>query len=219
MLSANERSQYDEHLDTLSVQCKLRDSVQLETCCGSWNRLLLGCHPGQFSFILHAASDTLPTLQRWHIQCGPLCGCVRPTTAHVLSGRPVALSQDRYTYHHDQVLGCLVSGLSDLLAEDTSVCIYADLPEMRASESPQGTVLVSLMVTSDIVIYNVTSNSVALIELTCPLDSTQHLEAARDCKQSKYEHLQILSELDRLDVPSIYDTVELSVLATIYLPR
>jgi len=43
MLSANERSQYDEHLDTLSVQCKLRDSVQLETCCGSWNRLLLCC--------------------------------------------------------------------------------------------------------------------------------------------------------------------------------
>jgi len=64
-------------------------------------------------------------------------------------------------------------------------------------------------------IYNVTSNSVALIELTCPLDSTQHLEAARDHKQSKYEYLQILSELDRLGVPSIYDTV---YWATIYLP-
>jgi len=56
----------------------------------------------------------------------PLCGCVRPTTAHVLSGCPVAL----YTYCHDQILGCLVTGLSDLLAEDTSVCIYADLPGM-----------------------------------------------------------------------------------------
>jgi len=113
-------------------------------------------------------------------------------------------------------LGCLVSGLSDLLAEDTSVCIYAG---MRASESPQGTVPISLMVTSyrpDIVIYNVTSNSVALIELTCPLDSTQHLESARDRKQSKYEYLQILSKLDRLGV-SIYDTVELSVLGQVML--
>jgi len=226
MLSVNERSRYDNHLDTLSVQCKLKDSVCLEACCGSWNRLLLGCHPGQFSFILRAASDTLPTavnLQRWHIQCDakcPLCSCARPTTAHVLSGCPVALSQDRYTYRHDQVLGCLVSGISDLLAEDASVCIYADLPGMRASESPQGTVPISLMVTSyrpDIVIYHITSNSIALLELTCPLDSTQHLEAARDRKQSKLEYLRILSEFDRLGIPSIYDTVEMSVLGH-YLP-
>ena len=80
---------------------------------------MLGCHPGQFSFILRAASDTLPTavnLQRWRIQCDAkctLCGCVRPTTSHVLGGCPVALSQDRFTYRHDQVLHCLASQLSD----------------------------------------------------------------------------------------------------------
>ena len=76
---------------------------------------------------------------------------------------------------------------------------------MRASEFPQGTVPISLMVTSyhpDIVIYHVTSNFIALLELTCPLDSNQHLEAARDRKQSKQEYLQILSELDRLGIPS-----------------
>ena len=132
----------------------------------------------------------------------------------------MALSQDRYTYRHDQVLGCLVSGISNLLAEDTSVCIYADLPRMRASESPQGTVPISLMVTSyrpDIVIHLVTSNSITLLELTYPLDSNQHLEAARDRKQSKQEYLQILSELDHLGIPSIYDTIEISVLGH-YLP-
>ena len=48
----------------------------------------------------------------------------------------------------------------------------------------------------DNVIYNETCNSVALLELTFPLDSMQHLESARDCKQSKEEYLQILSELD-----------------------
>ena len=54
---------------------------------------------------LHAASDTLPTavnLRCWHIQCDvkcPLCNWTSPTTAHVLSGCPVALSQDRYKYN------------------------------------------------------------------------------------------------------------------------
>ena len=228
ILSANECSWYDGHLDSLTVHCKLReDSVRLETCCGSWNRLLLGYYPGKISFILCATSDTLPTavnLQRWYIQCDakcPLCNCARPTTAHVLSGCPVALSQDHYnTYPHDQVLGCLVSRISNLLAEDALACIYADLPGMRASESPQGTVPISLVVTSyhqDIVIHHITNNSIALLELTCPLDSNQHLEAARDCKQSKQEYLQILSELDRLGIPSNYDTVEISVLGH-YLP-
>jgi len=91
---------------------------------------------------------------------------------------------------------------------------------MRASESPQGTVPSSLMVTSyrpDIVIHNVINNTVALLELTCPLDSAQHLEAARDRKQSKWEYLQILSELGRLGIFSLYDTIELSVLGH-YLP-
>ena len=32
--------------------------MQIEGC-GTWNQLLLECNPGQFSFILHAASDTL----------------------------------------------------------------------------------------------------------------------------------------------------------------
>jgi len=132
MLSANEHSQYDKHLDTLSVQCKLRNSVQLETCCGSWNRLLLGCHPGQFSFILRAASDTLPTavnLQHSHIQCDLKCP---------LWGQQQLMFWVAVLWHCPRiiiptvVLGCLVSGLSDLLAEDTSVCIYADLPGMRA---------------------------------------------------------------------------------------
>ena len=45
----------------------------------------------------------------------------------------------------------------------------------------------------------------------------QHLESARDCKQSKEEYLQILSELNHMGVPSRYDTIELSVFGH-YLP-
>ena len=146
LLIADERSHYENHLDTLSVQSKLQDSACLEACCGTWNRLLLGCHPGQFSFILLAASDTLPTavnLQRWRIQCDTkctLCGYVRPTTAHVLGSCQVTLSQDRFTYQHNQVLHCLASKLSDFLSGFNTIHVYADLPGMRASESPQGTI-------------------------------------------------------------------------------
>ena len=145
------------------------------------------------------------------MQCS-LCGCIQPTTAHVLSSCLVALSQDRFTYWHDQVLHCLASKLS---ASHNTIHVYTDLPDMRASESPQGTIPSSLIITPycpDIVIYNETCNLVALLELTCPLDSIHHLESAIDWKQSKEEYHQILSEFCRLGVPCHYDTVELSVL-------
>ena len=64
--------------------------------------------------------------------------------------------------------------------------IYADLPGMYASASPQATIPPSLITTpyhSDIVICNESTNtysSVVLLELMCPLDSIQHLESARD---------------------------------------
>ena len=59
-------------LKILPILYKLKDSVSLESGCGTWNRLLLGCNPGQFSFILRAASDTLPTamnLPHCHSKC------------------------------------------------------------------------------------------------------------------------------------------------------
>jgi len=39
---AHERFNYDEHLSTLFVQSKLKDSITLESRCRTWNRLLLG---------------------------------------------------------------------------------------------------------------------------------------------------------------------------------
>ena len=136
-------------------------------------------------------------LQRCHIQCSAkcfLCGCVHPTKAHILSGCTVALSQGHFTYRHDQVLNCLASGISELLAQPNSICIYADLPGLRATECPQGTIPSSLLIIPcrpDIVICNEASNLVALLELTGPLDTSWGR------KQSKEDHLQILSELIR----------------------
>ena len=65
-------SQYEDHWDTFAVQRKVKDSLCLETHCGTWNRLMLGSHPGQLSFILRAACYVLPTamkLKHRHIHC------------------------------------------------------------------------------------------------------------------------------------------------------
>jgi len=59
-----------------------------------------------------------------------LCRCVRPTIQLMLSGCtwPVALSQEWWTYHHDQVLSCLPLWLLELLAEVDSISTYTNLP-------------------------------------------------------------------------------------------
>ena len=86
---------------------------------------------------------------------------------------------------------------------------------MYASVSPQVTIPPSLIITPyrpDRVIHNKSTNAVVLLELTCPLDSIQHFESARDRKQTKEDYLQILSELDRLGTPCYYNTIEICVL-------
>ena len=213
--------QCEDHLQSLSVQSKFGGSAALEASCKTWNRLLSTFHPGQLSFLLRAASDTLPTavnLQRWSIQCDAkclLCDSTRPTTAHVLSGCPAALNQQRYTFRHNHVLSVLASALTNLFTDAPFVKVYADLPGFYANISPQTTIPSNILVTSyrpDIVLFNTKCHSICLLELTCPLDSPQHIQAARDRKQSKVEYLQLLAEFDRLKISNYYDTIEISVL-------
>ena len=59
-LEHHTRREYEDHLQTLTVQSKSANSAELESCCRTWNRLVAGFHPGQLSFLLRAASDTLP---------------------------------------------------------------------------------------------------------------------------------------------------------------
>jgi len=83
------------------------------------------------------------------IQCNAkcdLCGSSRPTTAHVLSGCPVALSQDRYTYQHDLVLQSLVKSFIEIYIDLPFIRIYADLSKLQASESPPSTIPHNLIV-------------------------------------------------------------------------
>ena len=67
----------------------------------------------------------------------------------------------------------LATGLSHVFAESQPIHVYAELPGMHASVFLLATILPTLIVTSyrpDIVIYNESTNSVALLELTCTLD-------------------------------------------------
>ena len=64
----------------------------------------------------------------------------------------------------------------------------------------------------DIVIYNPQSSSIALLELTSPLDSIHHIQSARSRKQNKTDYLQLLAEFDRLNIANYYETIEITVL-------
>ena len=127
----------------------------------------------------------------------------------------MALTQQHYTYRHDQVLHLFASRLVDMFVSYSCIHVYADLTGLRASEGPQATVPSNLLITSyrpDIVVYNSEASSVALLELTFPLDSELHIEAARSTKRNKTEYLQLLAEFDHLRIDNYYKTVEISVL-------
>ena len=143
-----------------------------------------------------------------------LCGNTHPTTAHILGGCPVALSQGHFTYRHDQVLHCIVSNLSGLLVESNPFIFMLTYQECMLVCLFRQIIPPSLIITycPDIAIHNESTNAVVLLELTCPLDSIQHLETARDRKQTKEDYLQILLELDRLETTCYYNTIEISVL-------
>ena len=129
--------------------------------------------------------------------------------AHALNGCPVALNQQHYTYHHNQVLSALASMLTKDFADCPSIQVFADLHNHRACEAPQATIPTSILITPshpDIIVYNSQVHSVAMLELTCPLDSVHHLEPAQNRKQSKVEYLQLLAECDRLNISSYYET-------------
>ena len=78
------KEKWDSNLDKLTVQRKFSDACSLEKENRVWNRILGVLPPGQLSFILQAASDTLPTplnLRHWRLRVDSkysLCGSTSP---------------------------------------------------------------------------------------------------------------------------------------------
>ena len=160
----------------MTVQCKFTAITELESQNNVWKRIQKGMPAGQLSFLLRAGSDTLPTplnLRRWRLRPGtkcPLCGNLWPTVQHILNGCPVSLSQERYTWRHDSALKILAQGLGKCLQPGER--LFADLPEMRATDNPPATIPAEILDTSarpDIVIVG--DGEITLIELTVPYNS------------------------------------------------
>ena len=129
-----------DHLSQLQVQRKFSDIVSLEKENQTWKIIMNdGLISGQLSFLLKVGSDTLPTpmnLRRMIIQCdsrSPFCKAPRPTTAHILNGFPIGLSQGRYPWRYDSVLSHIVRSLSRLL--HPTYKMLASLDRWRVEDS------------------------------------------------------------------------------------
>ena len=215
----NEQVLHDANrkLDSLQVQKKFSDSMELEAETKVWKRIVDGLPAGQLSFILRCSSDTLPTptnLRRWKIQMSArckLCDAPQATALHILNGCKQALEDGRYSWRHDSVLQKIVSGLRSLLP--TSTAIFADLPHFRADESPPATVPPQLLCTSarpDIVIRN--DNVVHIMELTICSNNANAMTEAKRRKESKELYHTLLNDLLRKGVRASYLTIEIGAL-------
>ena len=104
-------------LEELIVQKKFSDMCSLEKENRVWNQIKDNLLPGQLSFILRAASDTLHTpvnLHRWKIHTDSkysLCNSIHTTVDHILNTCSTSLNQGRFTWRHDSVLQKLVHGI------------------------------------------------------------------------------------------------------------
>ena len=114
-LKVSREGEFTSHLEGLEVQSKLLDSIDLKSSSKIWKRIMHGLPASQMSFILQAATDTLPTplnLAHWRIQVDskcPLCCNPHPTTAHVLIGCQRAVKQGRLSWRHDCILAFIAA--------------------------------------------------------------------------------------------------------------
>ena len=189
---------WNESLCKLSVQSKFLDACDLEKSNRVWARILVGLPAKQLSFILRASFDTLPTplnQRRWKMRIDAscdLCKSKSPTVLHILNYCPTALNQKRFTWRHESVLLKLFSSFKSFLGEGEA--LYVDLPGKRASDTPQATVPVSILATSDrpdMVLIRGLENT--LIELTVPYDLRENLNGARYRKSNKSSYLALVS--------------------------
>jgi len=70
-----------------------------------------------------------------------------------------------------------------------------------ACNAPLATIAPSSLTTlyrPDIAIFNSEKRDIRLLELTCPFNSAEHLQAAQEQKTGKVEYQLLISELDCL---------------------
>ena len=180
---------------------------------------MIGLPAGQYSFILRAGTDTLPTplnLKRWKYKADArctLCCNTNPTVHHILSNCPVSLNQGRYTWRHDCALAAIQKGIQTHLPPEVSLIV--DLPGSRACENPVSTIPDRILVTSarpDIVLITESEKKIDLLELTIPHNSLESISNARTRKSTKENYQQALSDLESRDWSANLHTIEIGSL-------
>ena len=131
------------------------------------------------------------------------CGNIE-TLAHVLSNCSTALTQGRFTWRHNSVLGSIIKLVQPHLKN--GMVLHADLPGHQAPHG--GTIPPHILVSAlkpDIFIYSELSQEVVVFELTCPWDS--NIDRSHNFKSEKYAPL--VSDLSRTHLVSFF-SVEIS---------
>ena len=87
-----------------------------------------------FSFRISSAYDTLPFpshLKKWKLTTKPSCFLSNEdtyTTSHILGACKVALSQGKFTFHHDSVLRIIITNIKSFIKD-----IKSTVPTSRQS--------------------------------------------------------------------------------------
>ena len=138
------------------------------------------------------------------------------TTVHILNGCQEALTQGRFTWRHDSVLNCIISQIKEEIPPSSK--LYADLPGLRASESPPATLPTNLSTSTarpDMVLT--TESSVTMLELTIPSNSYDAIRKAKKRKTNKPNYSSLIGDLKKRGLSVTYRTLEIGSLGH-YLP-
>jgi len=120
-------------------------------------------------------------------------------------GCSVALSQSRLTYRHDLVLHCIVSNLSRVFAESH---VYAELPGMHASVSPQANSYCNILLSWH-------CNLPWILQFSCSVWSDMYFGLYSSfgiCKRLQSDQGGLFTDSIWAAQISYYNTIEISVL-------
>jgi len=136
-----------------------------------WQRALLGLPDKLLTFVLKAATNSLPTnhnLTIWRKMGSPNCPLcdTMQTPGHILNGCRPALREGRYTFRHDLVLGVFISGCA---SANLGLSFHFSLDYLSNSRLYTFPFPVSTLLRPDVIVCSKDGGTVWLAELTVPL--------------------------------------------------
>ena len=154
-----------------------------------WQRAILGLPDKLLTFVLRAATNSLPTnrnLNLWRKlgspNC-PLCDKIQ-TLGHILNCCPLGLTQGRFTFRHDLVLGVFISAAA---AANPDLAFHYSLDYVTSSKDYRFPFPVATRLRPDLIVSSKDGLNVWILELTVPLPHRSTISNA--LKGAKYKDL------------------------------